>query len=86
MSTVVFVVVWFTGHVANVLVFLNPIPFVDTFLKGARLAFIGLIVAMAALSPTTGIVISLVTVGVSLWLFGWSFRLTHLGTRMDVRG
>ena len=39
--TVAFVVVWFTGHVANVLVFLNPIPFADTVIKTARLALIG---------------------------------------------
>jgi len=82
LAIVGFVVVWFTGHVANVLVFLNFIPFVDTLIKGTRLAFIGLIVAGSALSPIAGIVISLLTVWASLWLFGWSFRLTHLGTLM----
>ena len=82
LATVAFVVVWFTGHVANVLVFLNPIPFADTVIKTARLALIGAIVASAALSPSLGIVFSLAVFLISLWLFGWSFRLTHLGMLM----
>lgn len=82
LTTVVFIIVWFTGHVANVLVFLNPIPFVDTVIKSARLALIGAIVASAAWSPSLGIVLCVLVFAISLWLFGWSFRLTHLGTFM----
>lgn len=81
-TTVVFVVVWFTGHVTNVLVFLNPIPFVDTFLKAARLALIAVIAASPFINPGLGIGVSLVVFVVALWLFGWSFRLTHLGSLM----
>ena len=82
LATVIFVIVWFTGHVANVLVFLNPIPFVDTFIKSARLALIGVVVISAALSPTLGIVLAAAVFLVCCWLFGWSFRLTHLGMLM----
>ena len=81
-ATVIFVVVWFTGHVTNVLVFLNPIPFVDTLIKLMRLALIGVVAASVLVSPTLSIALSLVVFLVSLWLFGWSFRLTHLGTVM----
>ena len=82
LATLVFVIVWFTGHVANVLVFLNPIPFVDTAIKTGRLALIAVIVATGALSPTLGIVVSLVVFLICCWLFGWSFRLSHLGLLM----
>ena len=82
LATLIFVIVWFTGHVANVLVFLNPIPFVDTAIKTGRLALIAVIVATGALSPTLGIVVSLVVFLICCWLFGWSFRLSHLGLLM----
>ena len=51
-SLAIFVVVWFSGHVVNVLCFLNPIPFLDTALKGMRLAAIGVVGgALSALYP-----------------------------------
>lgn len=84
LSAIVFVVVWMTGHVVNVLVLLSPFGLLDSLLKLARFAILGAVFATAALHPALGVVTSLAVVIVSLVLFGWSFRFTTLGTLMAV--
>ena len=78
-GTVIYLAVWLTFNVIDVLILVCPFPGVDAMLKSFRLAIVGLLAGANHLSPATAFVIAAVIVLVSLFLAGWSFRLSVFG-------
>jgi hypothetical protein len=70
---------WILGNIVEVLIFLSPIPFLDTFLSGTRSFLIGLILLLAYVNPLLAGGVALLILIISLWAFGWSFRLLTVG-------
>lgn len=76
---VVYVAVWLTFNVIDVLIVVCPFPGVDAMLKSFRLAVVGLLAGVNQLSPAVAVVLALILTVVCLFLAGWSFRLSVFG-------
>lgn len=74
-----FLVVWMASHAINVLILLSPWGGIDAALKAGRTALLGLITLTATMNPLLSAALSLVVIGVSYLVAGWSFRLTVFG-------
>lgn len=75
-----FAVVWLASHAINVLIILSPFTLVDTGLKMARFALLGLFTAVAMASPYIGAAVSISLILFCYFVAGWSFRLMVFGT------
>lgn len=73
-------VVWLLGHSFDVLALLSPFPFVDFLLKAIRNVIFAVLLGTSIISPTMGLVLSLVVIIVSFLAFGWALRLSFFGT------
>jgi hypothetical protein len=74
-----YAVVWVVWNVIDVTILVLPIPFLDAILKSTRLAAMGFVFGVAALSPWLGVVISLAMILACWVLAGWAFRLSVMG-------
>lgn len=83
LAVAVFAVVWMASHAINVLILLSPWGAVDSVLKAARTALLGLVVLTAGLNPWVGALLSLAVIAVSWLVAGWSFRLTVFGSLLS---
>ncbi|MBL9137776.1 MAG: hypothetical protein JNK85_18040 [Verrucomicrobiales bacterium] len=79
-ALIAFVAVFLLGHVINVLILLSPFTTVDAALKLLRTALLGTVVGTSFASPTLGAVWAAIIILVSLFFFGWTSRLTVLGS------
>lgn len=79
----VFLVVWMASHAINVLILLSPWGAIDTGLKAARTALLGLVTLTATINPWIGALLSVVVIIAAYLVAGWSFRLTVFGTVMS---
>lgn len=78
-ALLVYLAVWMTFNVVDVLILICPFPGVDAMLKSFRLSVIGLLAATYQFSPGLAALLALAVVAVSLALAGWSFRLSIFG-------
>lgn len=83
LAVAVFAVVWMASHAINVLILLSPWGAVDSVLKAARTALLGLVVLTAGLNPWVGALLSLAVILLSWLVAGWSFRLTVFGSMLS---
>ncbi len=74
-----YLVVWLTFNVIDVVILLCPFPGVDAILKSFRLAVIAALTGLYQLSPTLALILACGIVLVSLVVAGWSFRLSVFG-------
>ncbi|MCC8180878.1 MAG: hypothetical protein LIP23_08230 [Planctomycetes bacterium] len=75
----VYAAVWLTFNVVDVLILICPFPGVDAVLKSMRLAVVGVLAGLNHLSPPVAMVFALFLVVVSIFVAGWSFRLSVFG-------
>jgi hypothetical protein len=80
LAIVIFALVWLASHAINVLILLSPWGAIDTVLKGARTAVLGLVVVTSTLSPWTSLLLSVIIILVAYLVAGWAFRLSIFGT------
>lgn len=78
-GTIITLVVWVVGHAANVLALLSPVPYLDLGVKLFRAAVLLTVAGCSILSPTLGLIASLIVIGVSALLFWFALRLLILG-------
>ncbi len=78
-GTVVYLVVWLTFNVIDVVILICPFPGVDAILKSFRLAVIAALTGIYQVSPTLALILACIIVLVSLFVAGWSFRLSVFG-------
>lgn len=71
--------VWLAFNVIDVLILICPFPGVDAMLKSFRLAVVGILAGTNQIAPDTAVVIAVAVTLVSLFLAGWSFRLSIFG-------
>jgi hypothetical protein len=81
-SGATFAAVWATGHTFTILVFLNPVSFLDPFLKLARVACILLLAALVAWAPSLSIVVSALYIAFAYLTFGYFVRFTVFGSTL----
>lgn len=75
----VYLAVWLTFNVVDVLILICPFPGVDALLKSLRLGVIGLLAGVNQVSPGIAMILAVVIVLISFLLAGWSFRLSVFG-------
>lgn len=75
----VYCTVWLAFSTIEVLILVSPFPAVDAVLKSFRLAVIGSLCGISQLSPTGGLLSSLLLVLVCSLVAGWSLRLSVFG-------
>jgi hypothetical protein len=78
-SMIAFFIVFLASNAINVLIILSPFTTVDAGLKAFRLAVLGTVTASAWANPWIGAAWALVIIGISYFIAGWSFRLSHFG-------
>lgn len=78
-GTIVYLVVWLTFNVIDVVILICPFPGVDAILKSLRLAVIAALTGIYQVSPTLALILACIIVLVSLFVAGWSFRLSVFG-------
>ena len=78
-SMIAFFIVFMASNAINVLILLSPFTTVDAALKGLKLAVLGTVAASAWANPWIGAAWALVIIGISYFIAGWSFRLSHFG-------
>lgn len=78
-GVVVYLAVWLTFNMVDVLILICPFPGVDAALKTFRLSIIGILAGTNQISPTAALIIALAVVLVSFLMAGWSFRLSVFG-------
>ncbi|MBV8552669.1 MAG: hypothetical protein JOY54_15335, partial [Acidobacteriaceae bacterium] len=74
------VVVWLVGHSIDVLLLLNPFPFLDVLLKGFRVGVFALLVGTSLISRTAGLALSLLIILICALCAGWAFRVAVFGS------
>ncbi len=78
-GTIIYLAVWLTFNMVDVLILLCPFPGVDALLKSFRLAVIGAIMGAREVSPTIAFFLAATIVVISFFMAGWSFRLSIFG-------
>ena len=81
-SGATFLSVWATGHAFTILVFLNPVSFLDPFLKLLRVACILVLAALVAWAPSLSIVVSGLYIAFAYLSFGFFVRFTVFGSTL----
>jgi hypothetical protein len=71
--------VWVVFNTVEVVILLNPVPFVDTALKAFRTAVVGVISGAAALHPVFGFVLALPVILLCLMLVPFALRMSVVG-------
>lgn len=71
--------VWVVFNTVEVVILLNPVPFVDTALKAFRTAVVGVISGAAAVHPVFGFVLALPVILVCLMLVPFALRMSVVG-------
>jgi hypothetical protein len=79
LSMVAFFIVFLASNAINILILLSPFTTVDAALKSFRLAVLGTVAASAWANPWLGAAWALIIIGISYFIAGWSFRLSHFG-------
>ncbi len=77
---VLFLVVWLASHTINVLIVLSPFGMLDSVLKLAKVALMGLVAASALLSPWIGLVVCIPILIGAILLAPWTYRLSIFGS------
>lgn len=75
-----FFVIWIVSHAFTVLIALCPIPFIDSLLKAARLALLGSIGALYAISPVLAALFSAIILFICALIAPWACRVTIFGS------
>jgi hypothetical protein len=78
-SMVAFFIVFLASNAINILILLSPFTVVDAALKGFRTAILASVAATAWANPWIGAAWALIIIGISYFIAGWSFRLSHFG-------
>jgi hypothetical protein len=81
-SGATFLSVWTTGHAFTVLVFLNPVSFLDPFLKLTRVACILVLAALVAWAPSLSIAVSALYIVFAYLSFGFFVRFAVFGSTL----
>ncbi len=76
---VIHLAVWVVFNSVEVLIILNPFPFVDTALKTLRTTVLGIVAMATELHPLLGFALALPIILISFWLSVFSLRLFVLG-------
>lgn len=71
--------VWVVFNTVEVVILLNPVPFVDTVLKAFRTAVVGVISGAAAVHPVFGFVLALPVILLCLMLMPFALRMSVVG-------
>ncbi len=74
-----FFIVFLASNAINILILLSPFTTVDLALKSLRAALLASITATAFMNPWLGMAWALIIIGISYFIAGWSFRLSHFG-------
>lgn len=83
LGVAIFLIVWMGSHAINVLILLSPWGAIDSALKGARTALLGLITITATMNPWLAAGLSLLVLLFAYLIAGWAFRLTIFGAIMS---
>jgi hypothetical protein len=79
-SIAVFALVFLAANAINILILLSPFTTVDLALKTVRTAILATVAGTSLMNPWIGAAWALIIIGISYFIAGWSFRLTHFGT------
>jgi MFS family permease len=79
LSIAVFAIVFLAANAINILILLSPFTIVDAALKTFRTAILATVAGTSLMNPWIGAAWALVIIGISYFIAGWSFRLTHFG-------
>lgn len=79
LSIAVFALVFLASNAINILILLSPFTMVDAALKIFRMAILATVAGTSLMNPWVGAVWALIIIGISYFIAGWSFRLTHFG-------
>ncbi|MHC4886527.1 MAG: hypothetical protein ACYTGH_15735 [Planctomycetota bacterium] len=75
----VYLIVWLAFNTIEVLILICPFPAVDATLKSFRLAVIAGLTGVSKLSPTAGVIASILLILFCALIAGWSLRLSVFG-------
>jgi len=81
LAVLAFAVVWVCSHAVNVLIILSPFSSLDTLLKLGRTAMLSAVALSYLISPWLGAALSVLILGISLWLAPSAMRLMIFGSR-----
>lgn len=76
----IFGAVWLVNHTVQVLIAISPFATVDAVLKAGRTALLASVVGTHFIDPRLGAIWAGIIAVVCLFLSGWAFRLSVLGT------
>ena len=76
---VIHTVVWIVFNTIEVVILLNPFPYVDTLLKSMRTGLIGLITLATQIHPVLGLIVVLPIILGCCWLLPFAWRFLVLG-------
>jgi hypothetical protein len=79
LAIAVFALVFLAANAINILILLSPFTTVDLALKTVRTAILATVAGTSLMNPWVGAAWALIIIGISYFLAGWSFRLTHFG-------
>ncbi len=80
LSMAVFAIVFLAANAINILILLSPFTTVDAALKTFRTAILATVAGTSMMNPWIGAAWALIIIGISYFIAGWSFRLTHFGS------
>ncbi len=75
----VYAVVFVAANTFDVLILISPFPGVDAVLKSLRLALVGALFTALHIHPVLGLLASLGVIALSVYVAGWSLRLSWFG-------
>ena len=83
-AMIVFFIVFLASNAINILILLSPFTTVDAALKTFRATILASVAGTGIVSdwaghPWVGAIWALVIIGISYFIAGWSFRLSHFG-------
>jgi len=76
---VIHTVVWIVFNTVEVMILLNPFPYVDTLLKSIRTGLIGLITLATQIHPVLGLIVVLPIILGCCWFLPFAWRFLVLG-------
>jgi len=79
LMAVVHTAVWIVFNTVEVLIILNPVPYVDTALKSIRTFMIAVLALAAQFHPFLGFAVALPVILLSFWFVRWAWRFLLLG-------
>jgi hypothetical protein len=79
LSIAAFALVFLAANAINILILLSPFTTVDLALKTVRTAILATVVGTSLMNPWVGAAWALIIIGISYFIAGWSFRLSHFG-------